>query len=72
MNGVKITDKVRLKLRIYKETAALDVDAKVHVYGSQMDNCYLIIPMHVIQTLKLNRGEEVIFEPIEETESESS
>jgi hypothetical protein len=38
LNGVKISSKVRTKIRIYKDGEQVDVDAKVQVYGKEPVN----------------------------------
>ncbi len=62
LNGVKISSKVRVKIRIESDGNSIETDAKVQTYGQ--DVCYLIIPQQAIQALGNKRG-EVIFEILE-------
>ncbi|GEM_PF-5197773 len=70
LNGVKITSKVRVKLRIEREGAEpIETEAKVQIYGRSLDNCYLIIPQTIAQALRaagVQPGGEVVFEVVEE------
>ena len=65
LNGVKLTDKVRLKVRIYKDDKCKDVDVKSQSYYTKGSNLQLILPQGAIQELGLNRGDEIVFEVIE-------
>ncbi len=71
LNGVRIASKVRIRLRLYRDTGEpIDTDAKVQIYGRTLDNCYLIIPAHVAQSIRgSSPREEVVFEIVEETSS---
>ncbi len=63
LNGVKISSKVRVRIRILDgEGSGIETDAKVQTYGN--DVCYLIVPHHVVQSLRNRRG-EVVFEIVE-------
>ncbi|NPA23668.1 MAG: hypothetical protein GXO23_05180 [Crenarchaeota archaeon] len=63
LNGVKISSKVRIRIRILdSDNSGIETDAKVQTYGG--DICYLIIPQHVAQSLRNRRG-EVVFEVLE-------
>ncbi len=62
LNGVKITNKVRVRVRIESDGDSVETDAKVQTYGQ--DVCYLVIPQQAVQSLKNKRG-EVIFEILE-------
>ncbi len=71
LNGVKLASKVRVRLRLYRDTGEpIDTDAKVQIYGRALENCYLIIPIHVAQALRgPSSREEVVFEVVEDREA---
>ncbi|NPA71007.1 MAG: hypothetical protein GXO26_09380 [Crenarchaeota archaeon] len=63
LNGVKISSKVRVRIRIFEnDGSSVETDAKVQTYGG--DVCYLILPQQVVQSLKNKRG-EVVFEVLD-------
>jgi len=74
LNGVRITNKVRVRIRVYRDTGEpIDADAKVQIYGKTLDNCYLIIPTHVAQSIRGGSSrEEVVFEVVEEETTATS
>ena len=72
LNGIRITSKVRVRIRIYRDTGEpIDTDAKVQIYGKSLDNCYLIIPQSVAQQVRsgATSREEVVFEIVEEEQT---
>ncbi len=63
LNGVRIADKVRAKVRIIRGDSSVDVDVKVYVYGSA-DVCRLLLPHQVARDLGVSVGSEVVFEVV--------